>query len=162
MHRTRLAGISAATLVAIAVAGGPAAASVGFSGTEHFTFVSTATGNSNRSSAILTGAFVDGGTAILPGKGKATLALRKGKIFAQPSNQSKAKMTVDKTACYATFSQSGKVKLTGGTGAYAGITGHGSFKSVGSLVGPFKNGKCDVNASPVAAQFATSGTLTLG
>ena len=164
MRWTKLAGVAAATVAAVAITGGAAASGAGFSGTEHYTFVSTSTGNSDHYSAILTGAFDDGGAAILPGKGRGTIKLQRGTIYAHPTSKSKPHMSGDRKDCFGTYRQSGTVVLTGGTGAYAGITGHGTFTSAGEFVGRIVNGKCDMSnsAKAVAAQFEISGTLTLG
>jgi hypothetical protein len=162
MRRTRLTGVAAATVAAVALAGGAAASGAGVSGTEHFTFVTT--GSSNHFSAILTGAFDDGGTAILPGQGRGTIKLQQGTIYAHPTSKSKPQMTFNRKDCFSTYRQSGTVVVTGGTGAYAGITGHGTYTSAGEFVGPIVNGRCDTSnsAKAVATQFEISGTLTLG
>jgi hypothetical protein len=41
----------------------------------------------------------------------------------------------DRVTCYGTFFQSGVYRVTGGTGAYSGATGHGKFIARGAAFG---------------------------
>jgi len=48
----------------------------------------------------------------------------------------------DPVTCLFKFTERGTYEITGGTGAYAGASGHGSYRVVGKAIG------CDQNAAP--------------
>ena len=54
--------------------------------------------------------------------------------------------------CLAMISQPGTYKITGGTGKYAGITGHGTYHLSFTFIAARAAGKCSASAPPVAQQ----------
>jgi hypothetical protein len=102
------------------------------------------------------GAFTAGGTAnLLSGHG--TLKVPGGTIKVT-SKAKPAKTKGSLKTCLEAVTQNGTYKLTGGTGAYAGITGSGKFKLKGAYVFPTVNGKCSGKGNPVAGQVAVTGS----
>ena len=63
--------------------------------------------------------------------------------------------TPDPQACTVTVSEAGNYVLTGGTGAYEGVQGHGLFTASGVIQFAGTPGNCDFNHAP------TSGTVTV-
>jgi hypothetical protein len=116
--------------------------------------------------AVAQGVFTDAGTYSSSNDGaKSTTTYSKGKVFGNNSKIKEATKFIKKT-CFFDVTISGSVSLTGGTGAYKGITG--TLALSGSVVGvlPSKNGKCIETATTPAVQapgeyFAT-GKVTLG
>ena len=160
MRRIILVGAAATVATSLAISGAAAAAPT--TKTEHFSFVSTATGGSGNSySAIATGAFTAGGTANLP-SGKGTLKFPGGtiKVAAKAGH---AKNNFNAKTCLGTSVQPGTFKIISGTGVYAGITGSGKYTASFTEVGPIVAGKCSMNGNPVAAQgsIRASGPVTL-
>ena len=51
----------------------------------------------------------------------------------------------DAATCTDTFSGAGQFKVTGGTGAYAGISGHGHYVENGQVTFPQTSDGCDFN-----------------
>jgi hypothetical protein len=160
MRRHRIAGAIATGTAGLALTG--AAFGSGASGTEHFTFMTTATARgSDTFSVIATGVFTAGGTATLP-SGKGTLRFPTGTIETT-SKSSKPINTSNMKTCYGTLSQKGTYTIVGGTGAYKGISGSGKLTVSLREVIPIVNGKCH-GLTPVAAQgiVTGSGPVTLG
>lgn len=60
----------------------------------------------------------------------------------------------DPVTCTDTVTGGGQFKVTGGTGAYAGISGHGHFTESGHIVFPQTSDGCDFNTPP-------TGTITV-
>lgn len=161
MRRHWIAGAIATGAAGLAMTG--AAFGSATSGTEHFTFMSTAV-TADRFSVIATGAFTAGGTAT-PLAGTDTLKFPNGTIETTSQSRGKPVMTANTTTCYETLSQSGTYKVAGGTGAYKGITGSGRFTLSIRQVGPVSNGKCNIKTSKrVASQGIITGygPITLG
>ena len=50
------------------------------------------------------------------------------------------------------ISQPGTYKITGGTGKYAGISGHGTYQLNLTFIASRARGKCSTAAPPVAQQ----------
>ncbi len=60
--------------------------------------------------------------------------------------------------CFYAFSQPGTYKLSGGTGKYKGISGHGTYTvSAIGLSPKLKNGECNPNAVATAQQIVFRG-----
>ena len=163
MRKNWIAGVIATGAAGAAMTG--IALGSGASGTEHFSFMSTSTMNETEYSAIATGPITAGGTAELTGgKGKivfptGTISLTSKVIGAPTESGSKQK-------CLSIFGEKGTYTLTGGTGAYKGISGSGRFSLKSTGVGMIKHGKCDISSSskPVASQsvITASGPVTSG
>lgn len=139
-------GAAGAAMTGIAFGSGP-------SGTEHFSFISTSTTNEAKYSAIATGPITAGGTAELMGsKGKIVFPAGTidvtNKLTAAPTEGG------SKQKCLSVFTEKGTYTLTGGTGAYTGISGSGRFSLKSTGVGMIKHGKCDISSSskPAASQ----------
>jgi hypothetical protein len=153
--------LAAVAAAALAITG--AATATTTNETEHFSFIDTSNSpNSDTYSAIATGAFTAGGTAILP-KRKGTLRFSGGTIKVTEKPNGASMMTSNLKICLETFAQSGTYKIVSGTGKYKGISGSGEFKSKFSEVGPIVNGKCSTTAHTVASQgiITASGPVSL-
>jgi hypothetical protein len=153
-----LAGAAVAAAASLAISGAATAAPT--TKTEHFSFISTSiTGDSF--SAIVTGAFTDGGTAVLP-SGKGTVKLSGGTIKVT-AKSGRAKSNFNAKTCLAVTVQPGTYKIVSATGKYAGITGSGKYVAKFTQVGAIVGGKCSMKANPVASQASiqASGPVTL-
>lgn len=128
--------------------------------TEHFSFITTSS-TGNTFSAIATGAFTDGGTAVLP-SGKGTLKLSRGTIKVT-AKSGRARNTFNAKTCLAVTVQPGTFKIVSGTGSYAGISGSGKYVAKFTAVGATVGGKCSMKANPLATQgsILASGPVTL-
>jgi hypothetical protein len=155
-----LAGAAVAVAASLAISGAVTASPR--TKIEHLSFISTATsGSGNDFSAIATGAFTAGGTAVLPGKG-GTLTFPGGTIKTS-SKPGRQKNKFNSKLCLAISTRSGTYKLLSGTGVYKGISGSGKFRSSFTQVGPIVGGKCSMTANPVALQaiITASGPVSL-
>jgi hypothetical protein len=144
-------------LAAIAVAGAAAltitvaATATTITKTEHFSFIQTQTsGNENLYSAIATGDFTAGGTAIA-GKGTAILRFPGGTIKLQ-TKHGHVKSNANLKLCLETYANSGTYTILRGTGTYKGISGSGKYTLHTTDVGPIINGKCSTTANGIADQ----------
>ena len=137
----------------------------GGSGTEHFSFMSTSTTNESKYSAIATGPITAGGTAELTG-GKGKIVFPTGTINLTSKMSGAPTEGGSMRKCLNVFGEKGTYTLTGGTGAYRGISGSGRFSLKSTGVGMVKHGKCDISSSskPVASQsvITASGPVTTG
>lgn len=158
MHRTStrtnwIAGAVATATAALALTG--TAFGSGSAGTEHFTFMSTSV-TADKFNVIATGAFTAGGTAT-PLAASDTLKFPNGTIKLTGKNTGQPLLSANTKTCYEHLSQRGTYTLAGGTGAYAGITGSGTFTLNIHEVGPIVNGTCDTHT---AKRVATQGVIT--
>ena len=166
-YRTRLAatvgavataGVVATTgVMAAAAAPHPARAAV--SGTETFqTMTTTANGPV---SVIASGAvFTAGGTDQENQQARTSVfTFPKGTVDLKHSPGT-GTQTVNPKTCLVTINFHGTYTITGGTGAYSGITGSGTYKlnilGIAAKVG----GKCDPNKAPLAIHQVINGTGT--
>jgi len=148
----KMLGIGSAVAVAgaLAVTGISAAAA---SGSQPFVYVSIMTtnpANNAPSSIILRGSITDGGvdhpgntvdTAVFP-DGTFKIAHSPGTGTPNPNPRT----------CLVLIAVNGTYKLFGGTGAYAGISGHGIYRVNITLIGPKSpTGQC-TRGKPVAFQ----------
>ena len=78
---------------------------------------------------IATGAFTDAGTILIngPGKHPGTMLLSHGTIKAKAQFTKAPHLDVNPTTCFVTERSAGTLQLLGGTHAYRGITGTGTF-----------------------------------
>jgi hypothetical protein len=156
-----MAGAAVTVAAALVIAG--AAMATTSTGTEHFSFIQTATsGNQNLYSAIATGDFTAGGTALLPSGKPGTVRFSGGTITITVK-PGKPKSTANLKLCLQTYADSGKYTIVSGTGAYKGISGSGKFTLKFTDVGPIVNGKCATKANAVANQgiVTANGPVTL-
>ncbi|HEX9030208.1 MAG TPA: hypothetical protein VF834_00095 [Streptosporangiaceae bacterium] len=156
-HRRKLLAAAAAALAAgtIAVTGITAAIATpvtgpAISGTEHFQLMSTSA-TSSTSHAIAYGIFTAGGldhqgakidTVVFPG---GTIKFR--------HSPGTGPQTFNPKTCLLTISKQGTYKLLSGTGKYAGISGHGSYKLSILAIGARSGGNCTKTRPPVAFQL---------
>ena len=115
----------------------------------------------------LTGPVDTTSSITLTGGSKGVLRTPAGSLYV---THSKGKTTrhVSARTCVAGFGNTGTVRVTGGTGKFAGASGSGVFGVTFSGVLPRKNGKCDTSPSarPVAStaimSFRAALELKLG
>ncbi len=165
-HRTRLiaaAGAVAtagviATTGAMAAAAAPHPARAATSGAESFQIMTTsATGTP---SVITSGVFTAAGadqenqTA-----NTAKFVFANGTVSLKHSS-GKGTQSVNPKTCLATLNFHGTYTLTGGTGAYSGVTGSGTYKLSILAIAARSGGKCDLNKPPVAWHQVVNATGT--
>jgi hypothetical protein len=156
-----LVGAAIAAAGAFAITG--AATATTSTRTEHFSFIDTSNNpNSDVYSAIATGDFTAGGTAILRGS-STTLRLSDGTITAKSKAAGRPKTSTNLKLCLETYTESATYTILRGTGAYTGITGSGKSTIKVTEVGPIVKGKCSTKADTVASQtiVTASGPLSL-
>jgi hypothetical protein len=167
-HHTRLltAAGTVAAAAAIALTGVTAASAIpagrpAGSGTERVQVMSTST-TSGTASAIAHGLFTAAGTARLGSARVGTISFPRGTITLS-HHAGKGTMHFSPRTCLAIISQPGTYKITGGTGKYAGITGHGTYQLNFTLIASRTAGKCSTAARPAAQQelLRLSGTVHL-
>jgi hypothetical protein len=142
----------AAAAAAVAMGGtGMAIASThsGLSGTESFQMMTTS-GTATTDSVIAHGVFTAPGVDHESRSGNtATFVFANGTVSVKHS-PGKGTQNFDPKTCLLTVNLHGTYTLTGGTGAYAGITGNGKYQ-LGILgIGARSGGKCSQSKPPVA------------
>jgi hypothetical protein len=155
---------TAATLAAAAVIASAATATTSAK-TEHFSLINSQTSGSAplHYSAIATGAFTAGGTAILDSKaGTGTLRFQGGTIKLK-TKHTPTKTTGNPRTCLEKDAQSGTYTIASGTGVYKGISGSGKSTAEATFVGATVNGKCSNNTQADAIQIivTASGPVAL-
>ena len=152
--------LAAAGMAALAVTGATAAAassaSSASSGTEHWIAEST-NPVSATATLIARGPLTVGGTVNLetghvklPG---GTLTLSDHQVHGAHSENART--------CLATVTSSGTYKVTGGTGLYRHVTGHGSYSLVAYAIVKKVKGKCSVGVPYALTELLTAtGPLT--
>ena len=152
-----LAGVLAAT-GAMALSALPAASAAPVHarpaavGTEHFQLMSV-TGDTNRSPVIATDLFTSGGRDHVVNNNTDKFVFPNRTITVKHSN-GKGPQTFNRRTCLLRVNQHGTYRITAGTGAYAGITGHGSYRLTILAVGARgSNGKCTQKKPPVAIEL---------
>jgi hypothetical protein len=160
-----LAGVAVAA-AALALAGPAMAAPASHAGpavtgTEHFQLVSaSATANTGQVIAygVFTGAAVDH-----IGNNTDKFVFKNGSFLVHHTNGKGGRRSFNPRTCLAQISQPGTYTISGGTGKYAGISGHGKFRFTLLAIGA-KNaqGKCAERKPPVASQLIiqASGPVT--
>ena len=150
-----LGGISVAAVAGAIAATGLTAASAsqaaGSSGTEFFQLVNTSPANNAPSSIIARGVFTAGGVDH-PGSKVDTVVFPNGTFKIAHSNGTGTPHFNAKTCLFA-LALNGTYRLSGGTGAYAGISGHGIYRLNLTFV-EARNaaGKCTNKVPPTAFQ----------
>lgn len=154
--RHRLIGAAAATVAAGALAvSGVAVASAAShparpaaSGIEQFQLMN-ASPTSSTPSIIAHGVFTAGG---VDHQGKLDRVVFPNGTFTITHKKGTGTSHFNKKTCLMTISQTGTYTLSGGTGAYAGISGHGTYRLSILAVGARSGGTCSETAPPVAFQ----------
>ena len=132
LKSTILVGMSVVTVAgAVAAAGltsasASPAAGAGRSGFETLQLVTTSPNSHAPISLIATGVFTAGGVSH-PGNKVDTAVFPDGTFKVAPSNGTHTLRFNPKT-CLGVFAQNGTYQLSHGTGAYAGISGHGIYR----------------------------------
>ena len=153
--RSKILGAMSVVAVAGAMATGLTAASAGqaagSSGIEHFQLVNATVANNAPSSIIARGVFTAGGVDH-PGTKVDTVVFPDGTFKIAHSNGTGTQRFNAKT-CLGTIVLNGTYRLSGGTGAYAGISGHGIYRLNILIVGARNSaGKCSNKLPPTAFQ----------
>ncbi len=144
-----VAGAMAAT--GLTVASASQAAGTASSGFEHFQLLNTSAANNAPSSIIATGLFTAGGVDH-PGNKVDTVVFPNGTFKIAHSNGTGTPRFNPRT-CLSTITLNGTYRLSGGTGAYAGISGHGIYRLNILIVGARNSaGKCSNKLPPTAFQ----------
>lgn len=143
------------TAAAIALSGTLAAAAApgnsGASGVLHFQIMSTSA-TATRDTVIAHGVFTAGGVDITTSATTDTFKFPNGTVRIRHSAGT-GPQTFNRHTCLITVHQHGTYRLLGGTGKYAGISGHGKFRLDILAVGARSHGKCTQKAPPVAFEL---------
>ena len=129
----------------------PAAASRGpaVSGTEHFQTITTSA-TSNTAGIIATGVVTAGGIRH-KGDKVDTFVFPKG-TFKVAHSGGGGTQTLDPKSCLLTIHARGTIKISGGTGKYAGIRGHGTYQISILAIEARSGGKCTLKTPPTSFQ----------
>ena len=151
-----------ALAVAIAAAAPAVSIATAHTATEHFSLIDTSTNPTPVFSVIATGAFTDAGSATVPTKGVFVLHLSAGTITLHTQKKAaQGTKTETATACIQTQTMHGGYTISGGTGAYKGITGSGRAALVATFVEQVSKGTCASSFTAVQAILTASGPVTL-
>jgi hypothetical protein len=150
-----LGGISVVAVAGAMAATGLTAASAsqaaGKSGFEYFQLVNATVANNAPTSIIARGVFTAGGVDH-PGNKVDTVVFPDGTFKIAHSNGTGTPHFNPKT-CLAVFNLNGTYRLSGGTGAYAGISGHGIYRlNITEVAARNSAGKCSNKLPPTAFQ----------
>ena len=157
---TAAGAVMAAAAAALWLAVPAGATSAGVTGTENFQIMTTSA-TSSTASVIASGVFTAGGVD-KQGNKVDTFVFSNGSFKVAHSGPSTAHL--NPRTCLLTIVGHGTFKLSGGTGAYANISGAGTYK-LNILAVAAKNaaGKCSQKLPPTAFQqiVKASGKVTL-
>jgi len=163
-HRTRLitAAGAVAAAGAIATTGVMAAAAAphhtAASGTESFQIMTTsATGTP---SVITSGVFTAAGADHENQKANTAKFVFSNGTVSLKHSPGKGTPSLNPKTCLATIDLHGTYTMTGGTGAYSGVTGSGTYKLSILAIAARSGGKCDLNIPPVAWHQVVNATGT--
>ena len=148
-----LAATGAVALSALpAASAAPAHARPAVSGALHFQLMSTS-GDTNHSPVIATGLFTAGGRDHVVNDSTDRFVFPKGTITVRHS-PGKGPESLNPRTCLLRVNQHGSYRIIRGTGAYAGITGHGRYHlTILAVAARGANGKCSQNKPPVAIEL---------
>ncbi len=151
------AAAAIATVVAavlwLAVPAG-AAARPAVSGTENFQIMTTSA-TSSTSGVIAYGVFTAAGVDHSGNKSD-TLVFPNGSF--KVTHKGKGKQSVNPKTCLVTISEKAVITLSGGTGAYKGISGKGTAQLSILAIAAKSGGKCSLKKKPVAWQQVIKAT----
>lgn len=141
----------AATAVALLGGTGIAAASShsATTGTENFQLMSTSA-TSSSSSLIASGVFTAPGVDHEAQNGNTAKFVFSNGTVSLKHSKGTGKQSFNPKTCLLTVNLHGTYTLTGGTGAYAGISGNGKYQLNILAIGAKSGGKCVQNKPPVA------------
>jgi hypothetical protein len=132
MNRFRAATLALGAVTVLTMAGLPGrAVAETAGGMEHITIVAT---NGGGGPVLAGGAFNAAGTDVPHGNTTDTFKFPKGNINVTHTNDPGGTFQLNRQTCIGHFTQAGDYHLTGGTGAYSGIEGHGTFALNGTLI----------------------------
>jgi hypothetical protein len=151
---TAAASVMAAAAVALWLAVPAGASSSAVTGTENFQIVSTSA-TSSTASVIAAGVFTDGGVDHTGNKVD-TFVLANGSFKVAHKGPSTAH--VNPKTCLLTVVGHGTFKISGGTGAYAKISGAGTYKLNILAIAAKVAGKCSQKKPPTSFQQIVKAT----
>jgi len=155
----RLAGMAGvlAAAGALALSGLPAASAApahpgpAVSGSETFQIMSTSVGT-NHKPVIAVGAFTAGGHNVVVSSTTDRFVFTNGS-FKVKLSKPQGPQSFNPQTCLLDGIQHGTYRISHGSGAYAGISGHGKYQLIVLAVSPKgASGQCNRNAKPVATQ----------
>jgi hypothetical protein len=146
-----VAATSAAVWLAV-----PAGA-VSVSGTENFQIMTTSA-TSSTFGVIAHGVFTAAGVDH-SGSKVDTLVFPNGSF--KMTHTGKARQTFNPKTCLLTISEKAVITLSGGTGAYKGISGKGTAQASILAIGAKSSGKCSTAKPPVALQQVIKATASV-
>src|SRR5213078_3989994 len=157
--RTRLLAAAGSMLAAgalavsgiVAAAAAPHTAQTRTSGIERFQFMSTSA-TSTKTTVIARGVFTAGGVDIETSNTTDTFKFPNGTIRVRHSPGT-GPQSFNPRTCLLTGHQHGTYTLLGGTGKYAGISGHGRFHLDILAVAARSHGKCTQKKPPVTFEL---------
>jgi hypothetical protein len=144
-----LSGIVAATAA-------PRAAGAGDSGIEHFQFMTTST-TTNRVTVIVQGVFTAGGIDMATSPTTDTIQFPNGTIKLRHSPGT-GTMSLNPHTCLFTADLHGTQDLLGGTGKYAGISGHQTAQVHILAITARSHGQCTQSIPPVSFEELVSAS----
>ena len=159
-HRLLTATASVAASVTVALAGAAAAsASPAASGTEHLQLMST---SATASTAPVIGYGVVTGGGVDHEGNKTDTVDFPGGSFKLTHSAGKGTQHFNPKTCLAQITEHGTYKISGGTGRYKGISGHGTYHFSILAIAKKVKGKCSQNAAPTSFEqvIRASGPLT--
>ncbi len=153
MRLTRIIPVALALAAAITATSSATASTR----SEHFSLVTTSTSPSNHVfSAIATGAFTAGGTARISG-GTAAMRFSAGTITLALTARHTRTTNTD---CVQTKRIDGAYRITGGTGAYAGMHGSGTLAFKVTIVEGSSNGTCSATLAAAQGVLTANGAVS--
>jgi hypothetical protein len=159
VKRTISFAIASASTAAATAAGlwlaVPAGAAV--SGTEHFQAIGSAT--SSTRSLIASGVFTKGG--IDRSGNKADTFVFSNGTFKVAHSKGTGKPTLNRKTCLLSGTFRGTIALSGGTGAYKGISGKGTYQFNELAILARIGGKCSMKKPPTASQVVIKATASV-
>jgi hypothetical protein len=163
MHKTLAAAIGAVSVTAVlggaSLAGASARPAV--SGTEHFQLMTTSA-TSKTSSIIATGVFTAGGTDTRTTNSTDTVAFPTG-TFVITHSKGTGTQSFNPKTCLLKVNMKGTYSLGSGTGAYANISGSGTYQLSILAVAAKSGGTCSRTLPPTSFQqvIRASGPVSL-
>ena len=150
-----------AAIAATGITAATAAPRPAVSGTEHVQIMSTSA-TSKTSSVIAYGMFTAGGTDTRTTNSTDTATFPNG-TFKITHSKGTGTQHFNPTTCLLTISEKGTYSLGSGTGAYAGISGSGTYQLSILAVGAKSGGVCSKTLPPTTFQqvIRASGPVSL-
>ena len=155
-----VAAAATAAVLGLAVPAGVAASRLAASGTEHFQLMIISPAF-NTGRVIVSGVFTAGGTEHAGAKVD-TLVFPTGTFKAAHSPGVGGTVTLNpKTCLYTASGFHGTITLSGGTGAYTGISGTGIYHFSELAILARSSGKCTFNKPPVADEVLVKSSASV-